>query len=216
MLPAAQPARGGLCVPVRRAAAAPQRARKPRTTPESAPAPTPTNSPRRVAWLRLTPLLDRAPDRLSGGERARVALARALLTRPKLVLLDEPLSGLDVETRAALLPELAEALKRIAAPVVYVSHDPAEVARLADRVVRLRAGKIASPDDGPALELEGLPPERIMALAGRRRPSGRPGRGSGSLAAALLHEALHGRQRLVAHVVLHAFGVGVGRLFADA
>ena len=95
-----------------------------------------------ISLLRLAPLLDRSPDRLSGGERARVALARALLVRPKLILLDEPLSGLDVEARDALLPELAETLRGLAAPVIYVSHDPSEVARLAQHVIRLRAGKI--------------------------------------------------------------------------
>lgn len=95
-----------------------------------------------IDGLRLTPLLRRSPDTLSGGERARVALARALLTRPALILLDEPFAGLDAEARAALFPLLRGILSQETAPVVLVSHDPIEIAALAGAVLRLRAGRI--------------------------------------------------------------------------
>ena len=90
--------------------------------------------------LGIGALLDRRPARLSGGEAQRVALARSLLRQPQLLLLDEPLSGLDSEARAALLGELAALLRETGLPVVYVTHDPAEADRLAARTVRLRSG----------------------------------------------------------------------------
>ncbi len=98
-----------------------------------------------VDSLGLAALLDRAPTRLSGGERQRVAVGRALLTQPRLLLMDEPLAGLDAEAKAEILPYLERLHDSLAIPILYVSHDPREVARLADRVLVMRAGRIAAP-----------------------------------------------------------------------
>ncbi len=118
-----------------------------------------------VALLGLAPLLRRMPDRLSGGERQRVALGRALATRPRLLMLDEPLSGLDPAAKAELLPELKRVFAALSPPVLYVSHDPAEVAAVADRVLRLGAGRLA-PDPQPGADaLNDFSPEQVAALA---------------------------------------------------
>jgi molybdate transport system ATP-binding protein len=96
-----------------------------------------------IRLLGLETLLQRAPKHLSGGEKSRVALGRALLATPDILLLDEPLSSLDQERRAEILPWL-ERLRDIARmPIFYVSHSLDEVARLADRVVLLDKGKVA-------------------------------------------------------------------------
>lgn len=87
-------------------------------------------------------LLDRVPPRLSGGEAQRAAIARALLSQPRLLLLDEPLSALDNEARAGLLDWLETLLGQIDIPVVYVTHDHGEAARLAARTIRLDKGAI--------------------------------------------------------------------------
>ena len=118
-----------------------------------------------VDSLRLQPLLRRSPERLSGGERARVALARALLTRPALVLLDEPLSGLDAAARDALLPPLKATLQGLSVPVLLVSHDSAEVAALAGESLRLSHGRIVSADASAPSSLTGRSPEDILRLA---------------------------------------------------
>ncbi|HEV7959764.1 MAG TPA: molybdenum ABC transporter ATP-binding protein [Rhizomicrobium sp.] len=98
---------------------------------------------RLIKLLGLEPLLKRAPKHLSGGEKSRVALGRALLASPDILLLDEPLASLDQERRAEILPWL-ERLRDIAGmPIFYVSHSLDEVARLADQVVLLEAGKVA-------------------------------------------------------------------------
>lgn len=89
-------------------------------------------------------LLDRRTGALSGGERQRVALARTLLTRPQLLLFDEPLSALDRDRKAELLPFLESATKGFGIPSIYVSHDVDEVSRIADRVLVLREGKAAA------------------------------------------------------------------------
>lgn len=95
-----------------------------------------------IRLLGLEPLLRRAPKHLSGGEKSRVALGRALLASPDILLLDEPLASLDQERRAEILPWL-ERLRDIAhVPIFYVSHSLDEVARLADQVVLLEAGKL--------------------------------------------------------------------------
>lgn len=104
-----------------------------------------------VALTRVAPLLDRSPAALSGGERQRVAVARALLRQPRLLLMDEPLSALDRAGRADML-DCLEALHRdLALPVLYVSHDFAEVARLADHLVLIDAGRKQA--EGPARDL---------------------------------------------------------------
>ncbi len=97
-----------------------------------------------VGLLGLEKLLQRSPKHLSGGEKSRVALGRALLATPDILLLDEPLASLDQERRAEILPWL-ERLRDIARmPIFYVSHSLDEVARLADQVVLLDKGKVAA------------------------------------------------------------------------
>jgi molybdate transport system ATP-binding protein len=95
-----------------------------------------------VDWLALGPLLPRAPAGLSGGERQRVSLARALLSGPRLLLLDEPLSALDEVGRREILPYLESVTERLRVPVFYVSHTLDEVARLSDRMVWLVEGRV--------------------------------------------------------------------------
>ena len=97
--------------------------------------------------MGIAGLLHRAPGALSGGEQQRVALARALLMQPRLLLLDEPLSALDADAKAGLLDHLAAIVPGLAIPVVYVSHDAREVARLARRVVRLDAGRVTGVEE---------------------------------------------------------------------
>jgi molybdate transport system ATP-binding protein len=98
-----------------------------------------------VAMLGLEALLGRSPAALSGGERQRVAIARALLARPQLLLMDEPLSSLDASSKAELLPYLETLHRRLRLPILYVSHDALEIARLADRVLRIEAGRLRGP-----------------------------------------------------------------------
>lgn len=95
-----------------------------------------------VALLGLGHLLDRAPLNLSGGERQRVAVGRALLAKPKLLLMDEPLSALDYGNKAEILPYLERLAKTLRIPVVYVTHAPDEVARLADHLVLIERGRV--------------------------------------------------------------------------
>ena len=101
-----------------------------------------------VEALELGPLLARPVAALSGGERQRVCIARALLTRPRLLLMDEPLSALDRRRKAAILPHIAEAAALSGAPVLYVSHSVEEVAQLADRVLLMEDGRVTA--EGPA------------------------------------------------------------------
>ncbi|WP_101066928.1 molybdenum ABC transporter ATP-binding protein [Roseovarius salinarum] len=93
--------------------------------------------------LDLGPLRDRRPAQLSGGEAQRVAMARALLTDPKLMLMDEPLSALDAARKDAILPYIEAIRDRLGVPILFVSHSVPEVARLADTVVLLKAGQVA-------------------------------------------------------------------------
>ena len=92
--------------------------------------------------LELTELAPRRPAVLSGGQQQRVALARALARRPRLLLLDEPLSALDQPTRLRLQDALAEIHRHFNLTTVLISHDPAEITRLADRVVELELGEV--------------------------------------------------------------------------
>ncbi|GHU32444.1 molybdenum import ATP-binding protein ModC [Betaproteobacteria bacterium] len=101
-------------------------------------------------FLGIHALLDRAPDRLSGGERQRVAIARALLTRPHLLLMDEPLAALDVKRKQEILPYLERLHDELSIPVLYVSHAPDEVARLADHLVLIDNGQATA--SGPLVE----------------------------------------------------------------
>jgi molybdate transport system ATP-binding protein len=96
-----------------------------------------------VAWLGLSRLLDRKdPAKLSGGERQRVAIGRALLTSPRIMLMDEPLSALDAESKQEILPYLELLHRELEMPVLYVSHALDEVARLADHLVLLERGRV--------------------------------------------------------------------------
>ena len=95
-----------------------------------------------IDLLGLGALLGRAPQNLSGGERQRVAIGRALLSEPRLLLMDEPLSALDRATRDEILPFLERLGGTLSLPIIYVSHDMAEVERLADHMVLLDAGRV--------------------------------------------------------------------------
>ncbi len=106
---------------------------------------------RAVELLGLGKLLDRGPAGLSGGERQRVAIGRALLTSPRLLLMDEPLAALDRESKAEIFPLLERLCEELAIPVLYVSHAPDEVARLADHLVLMEHGRIRAA--GPIAEM---------------------------------------------------------------
>lgn len=116
-----------------------------------------------VDMLGIGGLLDRRPARLSGGEKQRVAVGRALLSSPRLLLMDEPLAALDEARKAEILPYLERLRDETEIPILYVSHSVAEVARLATTVVALEAGRVAltgptaavlsDPDAAPTLGL---------------------------------------------------------------
>lgn len=112
-----------------------------------------------VEWLGLSHLIERGdPARLSGGERQRVAIGRALLTSPRILLMDEPLSALDTNSKQDILPYLERLHRELSIPVLYVSHAMDEVARLADHLVLLQQGKvIASGNLGETLARLDLP-----------------------------------------------------------
>jgi molybdate transport system ATP-binding protein len=115
-----------------------------------------------VSLLGLERLLERRVHQLSGGERQRVALARALLSQPVLLLLDEPLAGVDVARRDEVLPYLEMLRDRYAIPMLYVSHQYDEVLRLANNVVLLAGGRVAA--SGTPAELAADP--RLAAVIG--------------------------------------------------
>jgi molybdate transport system ATP-binding protein len=94
--------------------------------------------------LDIGSLLDRRPGQLSGGERQRVALGRALLAQPRLLLLDEPLGSLDEERKVEILPYLVRLRDEANVPMVYVSHDAGEMRRLATSIVMLRRGRVTA------------------------------------------------------------------------
>lgn len=103
-----------------------------------------------VRLLGIGDLLDRRPHQLSGGERQRVAIARALATQPRMLLLDEPLAALDAPRRQEILPWLEGLRDELRIPMLYVSHSGDEVARLADHLVVLDAGRVRAA--GPLAE----------------------------------------------------------------
>jgi molybdate transport system ATP-binding protein len=122
-----------------------------------------------VALLGMERLLDRSPLRLSGGERQRVAVGRALLSQPRLLLMDEPLAGLDRLSKDEIVPYFEALHKALSIPILYVSHDLAEVERLADHLVLLQAGQVVA--YGPLQDLQADPalpvarlPEASVAL----------------------------------------------------
>ncbi|WP_085316526.1 molybdenum ABC transporter ATP-binding protein [Derxia lacustris] len=104
-----------------------------------------------VALLGIEALLDRKPARLSGGEKQRVGIARALMTSPRVLLLDEPLSALDDARKAEVLPYLVRLRDELALPMIYVSHSMHEVAQLADHLVLLERGRVLA--SGPIAEV---------------------------------------------------------------
>ncbi|MEM6421993.1 MAG: molybdenum ABC transporter ATP-binding protein, partial [Pseudomonadota bacterium] len=112
---------------------------------------TPAELERILDLLGIAPLLERGVGQLSGGERQRVAIGRALLAKPRLLLLDEPLAALDTARKDEILPWIERLRDEAGLPIVYVSHSVAEVARLATTVIALDAGRVARA--GPAAEI---------------------------------------------------------------
>ncbi len=100
-----------------------------------------------VELLGIAALLGRMPDQLSGGEQQRVGIARALASRPRLLLMDEPLAALDIARKADILPYLDSLRRELAIPMVYVSHAIDEVAHLADQVVVMEDGRVRASGD---------------------------------------------------------------------
>jgi molybdate transport system ATP-binding protein len=95
-----------------------------------------------VAMLEITPLLDRRVHGLSGGERQRIALGRALMTTPALLLLDEPLAAVDRARRDRILPYLLRIRRELHVPLIYVTHDATELGQIADRVLMIEDGVV--------------------------------------------------------------------------
>jgi molybdate transport system ATP-binding protein len=106
--------------------------------------PDPAQQKRVIDLLDIGSLLDRRPGKLSGGERQRVAFGRALLSKPKLLLLDEPLGALDEDRKREILPYLVRLRDEAGIPMVYVSHDAAELRQLATQIVMLKGGLITA------------------------------------------------------------------------
>jgi molybdate transport system ATP-binding protein len=103
-----------------------------------------------VELLGIGHLLDRKPGTLSGGERQRVAIARALALSPQLLLMDEPLAALDLKRKREILPYLERLHDELEIPIIYVSHSPEEVVRLADHIVAMDGGRVTA--QGPLAE----------------------------------------------------------------
>ena len=95
-----------------------------------------------LAILELAPLMDRSVKRLSGGERKRVALARALLTKPEVLLLDEPLAGVDIALRGRVLEYLLRVRDELAVPAIYVTHQMEEVTAICEEIVVIDRGRV--------------------------------------------------------------------------
>jgi molybdate transport system ATP-binding protein len=108
-----------------------------------------------IDLLGIRALLDRSPRNLSGGERQRVGIGRALLTQPKLLLMDEPLSALDRKTKSEILPFIEKLRDHFSLPIFYITHDMTEVERLADQVVLIDKGHVVA--SGPLAQLQSDP-----------------------------------------------------------
>jgi molybdate transport system ATP-binding protein len=119
--------------------------------------------------LELTELAARRPAVLSGGQQQRVALARALARRPRLLLLDEPLAALDLPTRLRLQQVLADVHRQFELTTILISHDPAEIIRLADRVLEVELGQVRRVDPPVALAT----PARVVGHVLAALPGGR-------------------------------------------
>ena len=103
-----------------------------------------TRSGELAEWLGLTPLMNRLPAGMSGGERQRVALGRALAFHPPVLCLDEPLSALDDQTRGEIVAVLTEIRNRTGITILHITHNRSEAERLADRILHLRDGRLES------------------------------------------------------------------------
>jgi len=104
-----------------------------------------------IGLLELKPLLKRSPDKLSGGERQRVAIARTLLNKPQLLLLDEPLAAVDAKAKQRILNYFIQLKPKLNIPIIYVSHSLQEISQLADQLIHLEQGRIVQ--QGEALSL---------------------------------------------------------------
>lgn len=116
-----------------------------------------------VDLLGIRHLLGRRPHTLSGGERQRVTIGRALLSQPRILLMDEPLAALDAARKDEILPYLERLRDEMRLPILYVSHSIEEVLRLSDRVLALKDGKAIA--DGPVAEVMSRPD--ILPITGR-------------------------------------------------
>jgi len=121
---------------------------------------------RRVQWaaqlLNIERYLERPPSRLSGGEMQRVAIGRAIVRRPRLFLMDEPLTNLDAKLREALRVELVELRRSLGIPMLYVTHDQTEALSMADRIVVLAEGRVLQ--SGPPEQIYDQPASPTVAL----------------------------------------------------
>jgi len=123
-----------------------------------------------VSTMKLAKLMERDVENLSGGERQRVAIARTLLTNPRLLLMDEPLASLDAEHKREILPYIEALPERFGIPAIYVSHTVSEMARLADNVIVLEGGRVTAIDSAisilnrEALQASSLPFEPVSIL----------------------------------------------------
>ncbi|MBF0094737.1 MAG: molybdenum ABC transporter ATP-binding protein, partial [Alphaproteobacteria bacterium] len=139
-----------------------------------------------VSVLALGALLGRRPATLSGGEKQRVAIGRALLAAPRILLMDEPLASLDAARKAEVLPFIADLARRVSIPILYVSHAMDEVLRLADTLALIDEGRVAAV--GPVEDLLSRP--ELRPLTGRFEA------GSVVRATVAAHDPLHGVTRL--------------------
>jgi molybdate transport system ATP-binding protein len=142
--------------------------------------------PEIVDLLGIGHLLGRRPANLSGGEKQRVAIGRALLSNPHLLLLDEPLAALDAARKAEVMPFIERLRDEFGLPIVYVSHDPTEVLRLADRILLLDQGRVAAA--GPVSEVFSRP--ELQRLIGAEEA------GTVLSARVAAHDAAYGLSRL--------------------
>jgi molybdate transport system ATP-binding protein len=160
--------------------------------------------PEIVELLGIGHLLARRPANLSGGEKQRVAIGRALLSNPRLLLLDEPLAALDAARKAEILPFIERLRDEIGLPIVYVSHDPMEVLRLADSILLLDQGRVAA--QGPVGEVFSRP--ELQKLVGAEE--------AGAVLSATVagHDAAYGLSRLAfgegGSLIVPQLGVAIG------
>ncbi len=107
-----------------------------------------------LSLVEMSELKHRYPNKLSGGQKQRVALCRAMMNKPKLLLMDEPLSALDVSLRTKLQDEITKLHKQFGITTIMVSHDPNEISKLSNRVIVLEKGKVVKDDIASNLLVE--------------------------------------------------------------